>query len=450
MTKRFFGTDGIRGPVGTEPVTPSTIVHLGWALGTVIRRHYGVGSILVGKDTRVSGYMLESAMEAGLSSAGMDVTMLGPLPTPAIAYLTQTARANAGVVISASHNAFSDNGIKFFAPDGTKISDEIQAEIELLMREPMIVVPSQDLGKAFRMDDAVGRYVEFCKGTIPRRMNFKGLRVALDCANGASYQSAPAVFDELGAELQIINNRPDGFNINRDCGSIHIQGLCDLVVARGCDVGIAFDGDADRVLMVDRDGQIVDGDQLLFVIANSLHRQGRLKGGVVGTLMSNFGMEKALAERGISFVRAAVGDRYVMKELLSRDWVLGGESSGHIICLDKTTTGDGLVSALQVLTQLKFMDQPLHELAGEMQMFPQTMINVRLPAGRLASEICDMPAVQSAVEDVENRLNGSGRVLLRPSGTEPVIRVMVEGEDAVLVEDCCNAISAKVNQQLSE
>ncbi|RBP51462.1 phosphoglucosamine mutase [Arenicella xantha] len=448
MTTSFFGTDGIRGAVGREPITPQTIVHLGWALGCVIKRHYGKGSILVGKDTRVSGYLLESAMEAGLSSAGMDVVMLGPLPTPAIAYLTQTARANAGVVISASHNAYADNGIKFFSANGTKISDQIQDEIERLMATPMEVVASKDLGKAHRMDDAVGRYVEFCKGTIPRRMDFRGLKVALDCANGAAYQSAPAVFHELGADIEVINNKPNGFNINEGCGSTHIAGLQALVLKEGCDVGIAFDGDADRVLMVDQNGQVVDGDQLLFVIADSLRKQGRLKGGVVGTLMSNFGMERALQEREIPFVRAKVGDRYVMQELVARDWVLGGESSGHIICLDKTTTGDGLVSALQVLTQMKFMQQPLHELAGEMQMYPQTMINVRLPLNTNAAEICQLKDVLDAVAHNEKILSGEGRVLLRPSGTEPVIRVMVEGSDSALVKQCCETISDIVRAQI--
>jgi len=441
MTKPFFGTDGIRGAVGVEPITPKTIVHLGWALGTVVKRHYGKGSVLVGKDTRVSGYLLESAMEAGLSSAGMDVTMLGPLPTPAIAYLTQTARANAGVVISASHNHYSDNGIKFFSPNGSKISDEIQTEIEALMSEPMVVVESQELGKAYRMDDAVGRYVEFCKGTIPRRMDFKGLKVAIDCANGAAYQSAPAAFHELGADIHVINNKPNGFNINNNCGSTHIQGLQKLVVDENCDVGIAFDGDADRVLMVDRHGDVVDGDQLLFVIADSLRKQKRLKGGVVGTLMSNFGMEKALQERDIPFVRAKVGDRYVMQELKARNWVIGGESSGHIICLDKTTTGDGLVSALQVLTQMKFMDRSLHELASEMQMYPQTMINVRLPQGTNAAGICELVEVTEAVREAESTLADTGRVLLRPSGTEPVIRVMVEGKDQVLVQSVCQVVN---------
>ena len=389
MTNTFFGTDGIRGAVGAEPITPKTIVHLGWALGTVIRRHLGKGNVLVGKDTRVSGYILESAMEAGLSSAGMDVTMLGPLPTPAIAYLTQSARALAGVVISASHNTYSDNGIKFFSARGTKISDEMQTEIEQLMREQMQMVASHDLGKAHRMPDAVGRYVEFCKGTIPRRMNFKGLKVAIDCANGAAYQSAPTVFHELCADIEIINNTPDGFNINEACGSTHISGLQTTVVEQQCDIGIAFDGDADRIIMVDRHGNIVDGDQLLFVIANSLKKQDRLKGGVVGTVMTNLGMENALKERDIPFIRTQVGDRYVMQELVARSWHLGGESSGHIICLDKTTTGDGLVSALQVLAQMQFMQQPLDELAHDMQMYPQTMINVKLPVGTHAANLCE-------------------------------------------------------------
>jgi len=448
MIKSFFGTDGIRGAVGVEPITPKTIVHLGWALGTVVKQHYGKGSVLVGKDTRVSGYLLESAMEAGLSSAGMDVTMLGPLPTPAIAYLTQTARANAGVVISASHNHYSDNGIKFFSPNGSKISDEMQSEIEELMSQTMSVVESQELGKAHRMDDAVGRYVEFCKGTIPRRMDLKGLKVAIDCANGAAYQSAPAAFHELGADIRVINNQPNGFNINNNCGSTHIEGLQQLVLEQGCDVGIAFDGDADRVLMVDMHGDVVDGDQLLFIIADSLRKQKRLKGGVVGTLMSNFGMEKALKERDIPFVRAKVGDRYVMQELKARDWVIGGESSGHLICLDKTTTGDGLVSALQVLTQMKFMDRPLHELASEMQMYPQTMINVSLPAGTNAASVCELDAVTKAVEAAESTLAGTGRVLLRPSGTEPVIRVMVEGQNKAQVKSTCEDISKVVDSQL--
>ncbi len=446
---KFFGTDGIRGQVGIEPITPATIVHLGWALGTVIKKHFGAGPVLIGKDTRVSGYLLESAMEAGLASAGMDVKLLGPLPTPAIAYLTQTARAKAGVVISASHNHYRDNGIKFFSPNGSKLSDELQAEIEALMPEPLTVVDAEQLGKAYRMDDAVGRYVEFCKGTIPRRMDFRGLRVAIDCANGASYQSAPTVFHELGADIEVINNKPNGYNINEDCGSTHIGGLQKLVIDKQCDVGIAFDGDADRVMMVDKLGRVVDGDQLIFVIASSLQKQDRLKGGVVGTLMTNLGMELALKDLGIPFVRAKVGDRYVLQELQQRGWTLGGESSGHLICLDKTTTGDGLVSALQVLAQLQFMQQPLHELAGQMTMFPQQMINVKLPRGINARDVCELAQVKDAVTKGESQLAERGRVLLRPSGTEPVIRVMVEGEDADLVAKTCADISAQVSAQIA-
>ncbi len=445
----FFGTDGIRGQVGVEPITPATIVHLGWALGTVVKRHFGKGSVLIGKDTRVSGYLLESAMEAGLSSAGMNVQLLGPLPTPAIAYLTQTARAKAGVVISASHNHYRDNGIKFFGPNGTKLSDELQAEIESLMSKALEVVSAEELGKAYRMPDAVGRYVEFCKGTIPRRMDLSGLRVALDCANGASYQSAPAAFHELGADIEVINNKPNGYNINENCGSTHIAGLQKLVVEKQCDVGIAFDGDADRVMMVDKNGEIVDGDQLLFVIASSQKQQGRLKGGVVGTLMTNLGMELALKELDIPFVRAKVGDRYVLQELQKRGWSLGGESSGHLICLDKTTTGDGLVSALQVLAQLQFMQKPLHELAGQMSMFPQEMINVKLQPGTNAKDVCELPAIKTAVAEGESVLAERGRVLLRPSGTEPVIRVMVEGEDSGLVEQTCKDIAQKVEAQIA-
>lgn len=447
MTKTFFGTDGIRGAVGTEPITPKTIVHLGWALGSVIRKHHGKGNVLVGKDTRVSGYILESAMEAGLSSAGMDVTMLGPLPTPAIAYLTQSARALAGVVISASHNVYSDNGIKFFSARGTKISDEIQMEIEHLMNQQMQMVASHELGKAHRMPDAVGRYVEFCKGTIPRRMDFKGLKVAIDCANGAAYQSAPTVFHELGADIELINNKPDGFNINEACGSTHIEELQKTVTDQQCDIGIAFDGDADRIIMVDSNGNVVDGDQLLFVIANSLKKQNRLKGGVVGTVMTNLGMENALKDRDIPFIRTQVGDRYVMQELMARSWYLGGESSGHIICLDKTTTGDGLVSALQVLSQMQFMEQPLDELAADMQMYPQTMINVKLPAGVDGKALCERQPVLTAVQDTQTELSSDGRILLRPSGTEPVVRVMVEGSNTTQVRQACERVAAVVHAQ---
>jgi phosphoglucosamine mutase len=448
MTKAFFGTDGIRGPVGKEPITPSTVTHLGWALGCVVKKYHGRSNVLIGKDTRISGYLLESAMEAGLSAAGVNVTLLGPLPTPAIAYLTQTARAGAGVVISASHNHYSDNGIKFFSAEGTKISDQVQSEIEALMSQPMQVVESEQLGKAYRMDDAVGRYVEFCKGTIPRKMSFKGLKVAIDCANGAAYQCAPAVFEELGAEVFVINNSPDGFNINQACGSTHPQDLRDTVLEYSCDIGIAFDGDADRVVMVDQNGNLVDGDQLIFVIANSLKRQRRLQGGVVGTLMTNLGIEAAFAERDIPFVRAKVGDRYVLQELEQRGWALGGESSGHIICLDKTTTGDGLISALRVVTQMRLMDESLSDMVSQVSLFPQKMVNVKLNDDSDAGLICQAQPVQEAVSKAESDMLENGRVLLRPSGTEPVIRVMVEAKEQQKVTHWVDHICQAVEQQL--
>ncbi len=446
MGNAFFGTDGVRGKVGIEPITPLTIVQLGWALGKVMIKHHGPGKVLVGKDTRVSGYLLESSMEAGLSAAGMDVVLLGPIPTPAIAYLTQSARAAAGVVISASHNPYYDNGIKFFSHEGFKLSDEIEAEIEQMMTEPLQTATSEQLGKATRMEAAVGRYVEFCKNTIPHKVNFKGLKIALDCANGAAYQTAPKVFHELGAEIVIINNQPDGFNINTDCGSTHIDGLQQVVLNEQCDLGIAFDGDADRVLMVDQRGQVIDGDQLLYVLAASAHQEGVLQGGVVGTLMTNYGLEKRFHEIGIDFVRAKVGDRYVMQELQARDWRLGGESSGHLICLDKTTTGDGLISALQVVEKLIKRQQPLHEIVAEYSIYPQTMINVRLSEGvdLSASQICNSESVLLAVDDVQHALADRGRILLRPSGTEPLIRVMVEGQDTLLVNQCCEQVASAV------
>ena len=450
MVERFFGTDGVRGKVGVEPITPTTVVKLGWALGKVMREKQGAGQILIGKDTRVSGYLLESAMEAGLSAAGMDVLLLGPMPTPAIAYLTRSARAVAGVVISASHNPFDDNGIKFFSGEGFKLDDDIELAIEQVMRSELKTVDSEQLGKATRMNAAVSRYVEFCKNTVAPTTHFRGLRVALDCANGAAYQTAPQVFRELGARIQVINNEPDGFNINHQCGSTDISGLQKIVVDQQCDLGVAFDGDADRVLMVDRRGNVVDGDQLLYVLAASAQQDGTLRGGVVGTLMTNYGLEKKFAELGIDFVRANVGDRYVLRALLDRGWHLGGESSGHLICLDKTTTGDGLVAALQVIEKLIDRQQPLDDVVSELTVYPQRMINVRLAAGSnvRAHQLCSEPAVQQAIESVQTTLADSGRVLLRPSGTEPLIRVMVEGRDTHLVDQCCKQV-AEVVQQLA-
>ena len=446
MTKKFFGTDGIRGRFGAEPITPLTILKLGWAVGTVMRRHHGKGSILIGKDTRVSGYILESVLEAGISSAGMDVVMLGPVPTPAIAYLTQSARAVAGVVISASHNPFCDNGIKFFSNEGFKLNDDFELEIEALLQEEMIAVDAKDLGKVSRMESAAARYIEHCKSAIAPKTNFKNLKVALDCANGAAYQVAPKVFQELGASVSIMNNLPDGFNINEQCGSTHIQGLRDFVLEENCDLGIAFDGDADRVLMVDHQGQMVDGDQLLYVLTSTANEKKTLSGGVVGTLMTNLGLEKRLADLNVPFSRANVGDRHVLQEMQEQGWILGGESSGHIICLDKTTTGDGLVSALLVVESILERKMPLADIVAEYEIYPQEMINVKISdtAKHSASEICAAPTVQESISKAEETLADTGRILLRPSGTEPLIRVMVEGQDADIVHNCCVQVAESV------
>lgn len=438
MTKRYFGTDGIRGRVGEPPITPDFVLKLGWAAGKVFQER-GKSKILIGKDTRISGYMFESALEAGLVAAGADVRLLGPMPTPAIAYLTRTFHAQAGIVISASHNAFDDNGIKFFSGEGRKLADEIEHRIEYMLDEPMVTVPSARLGKAVRVDGARGRYIEFCKSTVPLGLNLSGLHIVVDGANGACYNTAPDVFDELGARVTKIATEPDGYNINRDCGSTYPAALQAKVRETGADLGIALDGDGDRLIMVDRHGEVVDGDELLYIIAHDRHARGVLGGGVVGTLMSNFGFELAMRALGVSFVRANVGDRYVMAELESRGWLLGGESSGHIVCLDKTSTGDGTVSALQVLAALTRSGQTLDEARRGMHKLPQVMINVRAPR-----DAASRAAVQSGVAEVEARLAGRGRVLLRPSGTEPVVRVMVEGEDGVLVEELARWLAGRV------
>ena len=444
-TKNFFGTDGIRGRFGIDPITPLTVLKLGWAVGTVMRKRFGKGQILIGKDTRVSGYILESALEAGISSAGMDVVMLGPVPTPAIAYLTRSARATAGVVISASHNPFHDNGIKFFSADGFKISDEIEFEIEQALQETMVTVEPKDLGKASRMVSAADRYIEFCKNALAPETNLTGLKVAIDCANGAAYQVAPKVFTELGASVSIMNNLPNGFNINDQCGSTHMADLQAFVIEEQCDLGIAFDGDADRVMMVDHAGNVVDGDQLLYVLTSSKQAQGELSGGVVGTVMTNLGLEKRFDDLGIPFVRAAVGDRYVLQLMQENDWQFGGESSGHLICLDKSTTGDGLVAALLVVEALADRKKTLQEIVSEYEVFPQKMINVSIEkSNQSAKEICANQVVLDAVQASESILADKGRVLLRPSGTEPLIRVMVEGEDAQQVFDCCEKLATKV------
>ena len=427
MAKKYFGTDGIRGRVGDYPVTADFMLKLGWAAGRVLGSNGGGDRVIIGKDTRISGYMFESALEAGLSAAGVDVRLLGPMPTPAIAYLTRTLHACAGIVISASHNAYADNGIKFFSSEGAKLPDEVEHAIEAELDKPMVTVESHKLGKAERVTDAGGRYIEFCKSTIPLTLSLKGLKIVVDCANGATYQVAPSVFDELGAEVVAIGVDPDGLNINQDCGSTQPDLLREIVLDHGADLGVALDGDGDRVIMVDHKGNLVDGDELLFIIALSRQKEGTLGGGVVGTLMSNLGLEHALQSHDIAFSRANVGDRYVLEQLKKSSSLIGGESSGHIICLDRTTTGDGIVSALQVLAAMIKSGKSLCELKAGMKKYPQCMINV--PVTKKVN-LDNSAVVQDAVKSAEQRLAGRGRVLLRPSGTEPLVRVMVEGEDA--------------------
>ena len=426
--KQYFGTDGIRGAVGTSPITPDFMLKLGWAAGSVFAKKGGArNKILIGKDTRISGYMFEAALEAGVTAAGVDINLLGPMPTPAIAYLTRTLRAQAGIVISASHNSYQDNGIKFFAGDGSKLSDDIEFDIEEQLSKTISTVPPQLLGKASRVTDAAGRYIEFCKSRVNTDLKFNGLKIVLDCAHGSTYHIAPSVFEELGASVTAIGVSPDGLNINEDSGSTSPARLAEAVLLEEADIGIAFDGDGDRVVMVDHLGNVVDGDQILYVIARDRRRQNIDFGGVVGTSMSNLGLEQALDSLDIPFVRSAVGDRYVMGELLKRGWFLGGESSGHIICLDKTTTGDGIVSALQALSAISSSQSSLAELISKLNKYPQSMVNVRIAD---SADIASSDKVQKAVADVESKLGSKGRVLLRPSGTEPVVRVMVEGEDA--------------------
>ena len=436
--KKHFGTDGIRGTVGEYPITPDFVLKLGWATGKVFAQK-GKCKVLIGKDTRISGYMFEAALEAGLASAGVDINMLGPMPTPAVAYLTRTFGAQAGIVISASHNPHQDNGIKFFSPQGTKLPDEVEAAIEATMEQDFNIVPSEQIGKVSRIVDAAGRYIEFCKSTYKHPEKLTGLRIVLDCAHGATYHVAPSVFSELGAQVSVIGNQPNGLNINDNCGSTHPTRLKQEVLRLHADLGIAFDGDGDRVIMVDHTGAEVDGDELLFIISRYKLSRGEMSSGVVGTLMSNLGLEQALKNAGIPFVRSNVGDRYVMTELLNRQWLYGGESSGHLICLDATSTGDGIVAALQVLAAVIESGRTLHELKQGMAKFPQKMINVKVGD---RSKFKENAAIASLVVEAEALLAEKGRVLLRPSGTEPVIRVMVEGQDAVLV--------GQLAQQLSE
>jgi phosphoglucosamine mutase len=416
------------------------MLKLGWAAGMAFRKQ-GKCRILIGKDTRISGYMFESALEAGLSAAGADVLLLGPMPTPAIAYLTRTFHAEAGIVISASHNPHHDNGIKFFSGQGTKLPDEIEQMIEELLDTPMTVVESGQLGKVSRINDAAGRYIEFCKSSVPSSTDFAGLKIVLDCANGAAYKVAPSVFRELGAEVAVLSAQPDGLNINDDCGSTHVEALQAAVVTQQADLGIAFDGDADRVLMVDHTGALVDGDELLFIIARDLQERGKLQGGVVGTLMSNLGLELALADLGIPFVRAKVGDRYVVAELLARNWQMGGENSGHLVCFQHTTTGDAIIAALQVLLALRRRGQSLAEARQGLRKCPQVLVNVRFAGG---VDPLEHPAVRDASARVTEQMAGRGRVLLRKSGTEPLVRVMVEGDDEAQVRGYADELAKVV------
>lgn len=427
MSRKYFGTDGIRGHVGQFPITPDFMLKLGWAAGMAFRKQ-GKCRILVGKDTRISGYMFESALEAGLSAAGADVMLLGPMPTPAIAYLTRTFLAEAGIVISASHNPHNDNGIKFFSGQGVKLSDEVELMIEELLDQPMVVVESANLGKVSRINDAAGRYIEFCKSTVPMSTDLAGLKIVVDCAHGATYKVAPSVFRELGGNVSVLAAQPNGLNINDKCGSTHMESLQAEVVAQHADIGIAFDGDGDRVLMVDHTGAVVDGDELLFIIARDLHERGKLQGGgVVGTLMSNLGLELVLGELGVPFTRAKVGDRYVIADMQERGWSLGGENSGHILCSHFTTTGDALIAALQVLLALQRRGQSLAEARQGMRKCPQVLLNVRFAGGGV--DPVEHPAVKDACARVTEKMAGRGRVLLRKSGTEPLVRVMVEGDD---------------------
>ena len=442
VNRKYFGTDGVRGKVGTYPITPDFALKLGWAAGKVLASQ-GSKMVLIGKDTRISGYMLESALEAGLAAAGLSAAFTGPMPTPAIAYLTRTFRAEAGIVISASHNPYYDNGIKFFSAKGTKLPDEIEEAIEAMLEQPMDCVESAELGKASRINDAAGRYIEFCKGTFPAHLGLEGYKIMVDCANGATYHIAPNVLRELGAEVIEIGTDPNGLNINEKCGATDVTALQAKVVEMKADVGLAYDGDGDRIMMVDHLGNKVDGDQILFIIAREALRSGQLKGGVVGTLMSNMSLEIALKMLGVPFLRANVGDRYVLEKMVENDWTLGGENSGHIIIADKNTTGDGIIASLAVLAAMAQHKLSLNELASAVKLFPQVLINVRFAGG---DNPLESDAVKSVAAEVEKRLEGKGRILLRKSGTEPLIRVMVECQDAALAQQCAEEIAEAVKK----
>ncbi|OCG21114.1 phosphoglucosamine mutase [Gilliamella sp. wkB108] len=438
--RKYFGTDGIRGRVGQYPITPDFALKLGWAAGRVLAKD-GVKKVLIGKDTRISGYMLESALEAGFASAGVATAFTGPMPTPAIAYLTRTFRADAGVVISASHNPFYDNGIKFFSTEGKKLDDSIELEIEAQLEKEIDCVESEQLGRASRITDAAGRYIEFCKSTFDHDLSLSGLKIVVDCANGATYHIAPKVLRELGAHVIKIGCEPDGVNINENCGATDIKALAQRVINEKADLGFALDGDGDRVIMVDAQGRKIDGDLIIYIIAREALRHGQLKGGVVGTLMSNMGLEIALKNIGIPFVRAKVGDRYVLEKMIEKNWRLGAENSGHVLLLDKTTTGDGIIAGLQVLSAMVRNDMSLADLCVGMTMLPQVLINVRFTGEH---DPLNSPEVTAAIEQVESQLAGNGRVLIRKSGTEPLIRVMVEGSDEVEVRKLAELIANAV------
>lgn len=450
MVRRYFGTDGVRGCVGEAPITPDFALRLGYAAGKalVAREQMRLGerpAVIIGKDTRISGYMLESALEAGFSAAGVDVYLAGPLPTPAIAYLTRALRLQVGVVISASHNPFEDNGIKFFSAAGTKLPDSVELEIEARLEEPMGCEPSSQLGKARRIDDARGRYIEFCKNTFPNELDLRGMKIALDCAHGAAYMVAPKVFHELGAEMALVGVDPNGMNINDKVGATVPQSIRDAVLASGADVGIALDGDGDRIVMADAEGNIYDGDKLLYVIAKAARMSDTALGGVVGTLMSNLGFEHAIGRLGLPFARAKVGDRYVLEMMHDRGWQLGGENSGHIICLDRHSTGDGIIAGLQVLAALRRNNTTLDKMCADLVFYPQKLVNVPIKPGFKWS---DNVAIGDAVKAATAELEGAGRVLLRPSGTEPLLRVMVEGCDGQLVNRIAHGLAEVVRSQL--
>ena len=435
--RKYFGTDGVRGKVGTFPITPDFALRLGYAAGKVLAAKSKKPAVIIGKDTRLSGYLFESSLEAGFAYAGVDVYMAGPIPTPAIAYLTKTLRLSAGVVISASHNPYYDNGIKFFSEHGTKLADSVELEIEAILDQEMEIAPK--LGKVRRLSDAQGRYIEFCKSTFPNSLDLKGLKIVLDCANGASYHVAPHVFEELGADVIKLGCTPDGININDNCGSTYPETMVDAVLKYKADYGIAFDGDGDRVVFSDSKGNLLNGDKLIYLILKSYEALGKKLPGVVGTVMTNMGTEVALKNQGYELVRAKVGDRYVVEELLKRDWLIGGEASGHILCLDKHTTGDGIIAALQVLAGVVVLKQSLEQVVDWAD-YPQTMINIRL-----TNKSFDWQnAAKQAISEVENALSNDGRVIVRASGTEPLVRVMVEASDAEMAKTCAEKIASTI------